>query len=122
MGGQQYEPATVEVDFGGAGDDAYGAQPVEIGPVDPEERQTALILNVVFLIVGVFFFPVWAAGFFYKNHPDPTVKLLAKINLGLFILVVALMCCFFILTIVMMLIMLVIFVIMAILGVGMFAA
>lgn len=114
MGGA-YEPANTEdVDLGHM--EAYGAEPVEIQHVDPDERQMALILNVVFLIGGLFFFPIWAAGFLYRKHQDPTVQTLAKINIGLFLLIIILMLCFFVIFILFAVVSLVIFIILAIIG------
>lgn len=111
MGGD-YQPANSDVDLGQ--EEAFGA--VEMQVIDPDERQMALILNIVFLIAGLFFFPVWAAGFIYRKHPDQTVQILAKINIALFLLVVFLMVCFFVVFIVISVIMLVIFIILAVIG------
>lgn len=111
MGGD-YQPANSDVDLGQ--EEAFGA--VEMQAIDPDERQTALILNIVFLIAGLFFFPIWAAGFIYRKHPDRTVQTLAKVNIGLFLFMIFLMVCFFVIFIVMAAIMLVLFIILAVIG------
>lgn len=90
----EHDSANSDVDLGHV--EAYGREPVQPQEVDPAERQTALVLNVVFLISGLFFFPIWAAGFFYRKHADPTVQILAKINMALFLLFLLLTICFFI--------------------------
>merc|ERR1712217_255403 len=55
--------------------------------------QNALFVQIIILIAGWFCCCIWAAGFCFFSHPNPTVRLIAKISACLFILFSVLTVC-----------------------------
>ena len=57
-----------------------------------DDDPISLLLNIMFLCCGCFFYPCWCFGFCFLTHPNSSVRLLAKINICLFLLPIILLC------------------------------
>ena len=48
--------------------------------------ECALIFNIIFLISGCLIYPIWLCSCCYLTNPNPSVRLIAKINVCLFMI------------------------------------